>query len=164
MQVLQLWSCKTLEKVVDRCNIEENRHHFVSETDLKKDSFRAPLCLKNKEIAENKETLPLKFNKISSIKPKVKTMFTSLKGFHENKDDVRCCEIKSIAGLLPYITSAIPSKNWLTPPFDPYFISSVKPLKLYLLKKSCYKLRYDEDLEDWPIARWTELKTCRTQQ
>lgn len=70
-----------------------------------------PLLLRIKKSLRIKKPLPPKFNKISSIKPKGKTTFTSLKGFHESKDGVRRCEIKSIAGLLPYITLAIPSKH-----------------------------------------------------
>lgn len=49
----------------------------------------------------------MKFSKISSAKPKGKTVFISLKGFHEKKDQFRCCEIKSIARLLPYVTFAV---------------------------------------------------------
>ena len=70
-----------------------------------------PFFLRIKKSLRIKKPLPLKFNKISSIESQVKTAFTSLKGFHENKNYVRCCEIKSIVGLPPYITLAIPSNH-----------------------------------------------------
>lgn len=58
-----------------------------------------------------KKPLLLDFIKISSIKPKGTTKFTSLKDFHGNKDNGRCCEIKCKISLLPYIILAIPLKH-----------------------------------------------------
>lgn len=90
MQVLQNRSNKTFEKIVDRCN---NERKITIIFNLKwifvKTLSWQPFFLRIKKA------LLLDFIKISSIKPKETTKFTSLKDFHENKDNGRYCEIKS---------------------------------------------------------------------
>lgn len=95
---------KLLRRLVTDTIILYLKHIF------KKTFTGLPFFLSTLKLLRIKKPLCLKFNEISYIKPKVKTTFTSLKGFHENKDDVRC-EIKNIAGLLPYIILVIPSKH-----------------------------------------------------